>query len=266
MTDARPEPRTNGLDERLVERCEAIPERPPAGDYVVVDVMFFSTTVVELLANGADRVHVTDARGEEFDYREQHPATLLGGEAIAGHEPAAGYDFFNSPSDVQDLPLTGRPVSMTSTNGGRAVATLRDRVRDRDDVSVFVGSTINAAAVGEFLRERSRSTYLVSAGTCGSVAVEDHIGATLISRYLDGLSPAATELDVYRRHLEVAKGEDYVERAACRRRDVEEYATDIDGREVVPHLRGDSLVDALDPAPVGHGVEPERMVGSESTI
>lgn len=240
---------TNGLDERLVERCEALPDPLPAGDYVVVDVMFFSTTVVELLANGAECVHVPDERGGEFDFRRRRPTALVGGEPTRAYEPADGYDFFNSPSDVQRLPVEGRPVSMTSTNGGRTVATLRARSDNRDDVDVFVGSTLNAAALAEHLRGREARTHLVSAGTRGSVAVEDHIGATLVSRYLDDLAPAEAELDLFREHLSVAKGEDYTDTHECRRRDVRAYAMDVNARSVVPRLDGDALVDAAGDTP-----------------
>jgi 2-phosphosulfolactate phosphatase len=99
----------NGLDERLIERCEEIPADPPAGDYVVVDTIHFSNTVVELLGNGAEHVHVTERRGDEFDYRADNPAALIDGGSTDDYEPAEGYDFFNSPSYVQDLGVAGRP-------------------------------------------------------------------------------------------------------------------------------------------------------------
>jgi len=231
----------NRLDARLIERCEAIPDRPSPGDYVVIDVIHFSNTVIELLANGAERVHVTDERGEELDYRESNPEALIGGSSTDEYDPEPGYDFFNSPSYVQRLDLEGRPTSMTSSNGGRAVATLR--ARGGDDVEIFVGSTMNAAALGEYLRGRDRPTYLVSSGSKGDLAMEDHVGATLISRHIDGVPVADTERDIFSRQVERAKGSDYVESHEIRRRDVLEYATDFDSRSVVPKLVGDSLVD-----------------------
>jgi len=231
----------NRLDHRLIERCEEIPHHPEPGDYVVIDTFYFSNTVVELLHNGAECVHVTDERGEEFAYREEHPRALLGGGATDAYEPVDGYDFFNSPSDVQRLDVAGRPVSMTSSNGGRAVATLRDR--GDEGVSVFVGSTTNAAALAEHLRERERDTYLVSAGTLGEVAAEDHIGAVLISRHLDGLPLAAAERTLFRRQLANAKGVGDGRTHRLRRRDVTQYAMNLNGRRVVPELVGDTLVD-----------------------
>jgi len=62
------------LDRRVVESRGALPDRPPAGDYVVVDVMHFSTTVVELLSEGttsfaAPAHHRPDPR--------QHPVDVV---------------------------------------------------------------------------------------------------------------------------------------------------------------------------------------------
>lgn len=234
----------NLLDDRLVERCEEIPEEPEPGSYVVVDTLHFSNTVIELLANGAEYVHITEERGDEFDYRESNPEAVIGGGSTDDYEPVAGYDFFNSPSYVQRLDVEGRPISMTSSNGGRAVATLRERTSDDVDIDVYVGSTTNAAALGRHLREGERPVHLVSSGSRGEVAVEDHVGAALIGRYVDGRPVAATERELFRRQVKHAKGPDYVDKHELRRRDVLDYAMNLNSRRVLPKLVGDSLVDA----------------------
>lgn len=231
----------NLLDERLVERCEEIPREPDPGAYVVIDTMHFSNTVIELLANGAEFIHITDERGEELGYLESNPTARIGGSSTDEYEPEAGYDFFNSPSYVQQVDVEGRPVSMTSSNGGRAVAALRARAGDGTDV--FVGSTMNAAALGAHLRRREDPVHLVSSGSRGAVAVEDHIGATLISRRIDGVPVADTERELFRRQLRTAKGADYIETHDIRRRDVLDYAMAIDSSGVLPKLVGERLVD-----------------------
>lgn len=232
----------NRLDDRLIERCEEIPAELEPGHYVVIDTMHFSNTVIELLANGAEYVHITESRGDELAYRESNPRTVIGGGSTDEYDPEAGYDFFNSPSYVQRLDVEGRPISMTSSNGGRAITSLRER--GGADVDVYVGSTMNAALLGAYLRDVDRPVHLVSSGSKGDVAVEDHIGATLISRYLDGVPVAETELDLFRRQLKRAKGVDYIDKHPIRRRDVLEYAMDLNARAVVPKMEDDVLVDA----------------------
>jgi|GEM_PF-440423 len=231
----------NGLDDRLIERCEELPADPAPGNYVIIDVLHFSNTVIELLANGASHVHVTDERGDEFAYREANPTAKIGGGRTPAFTPTQGYDFFNSPSYVQGLGLDGDPASLWSSNGGRALVALRDRAGP--DVDAYVGSTMNALQLGTHLRETDRPTYLVAAGSKGDLAIEDLVGATLISRYLDGVPPARTELELFRRQVRTARGAGYVDRHPIRRRDVCEYAMDFNARGVLPTLRGRSLID-----------------------
>ncbi|MFC4358421.1 hypothetical protein ACFO0N_10765 [Halobium salinum] len=69
------------------------------------------------------------------------------------------------------------------------------------------------------------------------------MGATPVSRYLDGLPPADAELDLFARQVEVAKGPDYPDKHPVRHADVYDHALDLNGRGVLPKLRGDRLVD-----------------------
>lgn len=225
--------------DRFIPRCEAIPDSPAPGNYVVIDVLYFSTTVVELLENGAEFVHVTGERGDELAYKRDNPEARIGGDRMRDFEPAEGYDFFNSPSFVQSLDVTDRPVAMTSTNGGRAV----DRLRNTGGVSVYVGGATNASALADHLRSDPDPTYLVSAGSTGFIAHEDHIGATIIARRLAGEPIPDHDVDRFQRGIELAKGRQYKYSHPTRRTDVEEYATAIDSRSTVPHLEGDHLVD-----------------------
>jgi 2-phosphosulfolactate phosphatase len=227
------------LTDRLIERCEDIPDDPQPGNYVVIDVMHFSTTVVELLAGGAEYIHVTRERGDEFDFRERNPTAKIGGGSTDDYDPVEGYDFFNSPTYVQSVDVTNRPVAMTSSNGGRAI----NHLLEADDTTVYVGSTTNASTLAAHLRQDDRPTHLISAGSKGEVATEDHIGALLIARGIAGVPVDPIELDLLRTQLETAKGIEYTRKHEIRRRDVYEYATAIDSRRVVPRLDGRRLVD-----------------------
>ena len=234
--------RQASFQSKLIEGRAAIPGVPEPGDYVVIDVTHFSTTVTELLTQNAEYVHITDERGDEFAYRADHPEALIGGGKTDDYEPNEGYDFFNSPSYVQDLPVEGRPVSMTSKNGGTAVARLRRR--GGDDVAVFVGGYTNAKAIAEHLRTRNRPTFLVSCGSGGRQTMDDLLGAVVVDRYLRDNPLTEAEREHFASLLVTSKGPDYAEKHETRRRDLHEYATDINSRDVVPVLHGDRLVDA----------------------
>ncbi len=227
------------LTDRLLERIEDLPPDPDPGHYVVIDVMHFSTTVVELLANGAEYVHITEERGDEFAFREANPDACIGGGTTPTYEPADGYDFFNSPSYVQSLDVAGRPVAMTSSNGGRAI----DRLLGTDGVSIYVGSTTNAAALGQHLRTVDGPVHLLAAGKDGQPATEDTIGALLVGRHLAGVPLEPVEAELFRDQLEYAKGPNYPDKNEVRSSDVREYAMSLSSRDVIPRLDGRRLVD-----------------------
>jgi 2-phosphosulfolactate phosphatase len=232
------------LATRHIDRCEALPADLPPGEYVVIDVIFFSTTVVELFADGLASLTVVDEKPDTLAFREGHPDALAGGDHDSEYDAAGDYDFHNSPTFVREVDADGRRAAMTSTNGGRTVNCLVERgASDRDDVSVYLGSTTNAAALADHLG-RGRDTYLVSAGYQGDIAVEDHIGAIRIGRKLAGVGLTDAEETVFRRELPTAKGDAYrAEAHPIRRADLDDRITDFDAFDVVPKLVDGRFVD-----------------------
>ncbi len=229
------------FEHRLIDSRDNLPRVPDPGDYVVVDVTHFSTTVAELLGRGAAYVHVPDERGDEFAFRADTPEALIGGGKTDAYEPTPGYDFFNSPSYVQDLPVDGRPTSLTSTNGGTAVARLRRR--GGEDVAVFVGGYTNASALADHLRGRDRPVTLVACGSKGEPTLDDLLGAVVIDRYLQEQPLSSVEQRHFATMLKTSKGPQLAEKHELRQRDITEFATAINRRSVVPKLSGDRLVD-----------------------
>jgi 2-phosphosulfolactate phosphatase len=76
--------------------------------------------------------------------------------------------------------------------------------------------------------------------------MDDLLGAVLVDRYLRDEPPSKAEREHFATMLETSKGPGYVDKHETRRRDLREYATDIDSRSVVPTLDGDRLVDATE--------------------
>jgi 2-phosphosulfolactate phosphatase len=98
--------------------------------------------------------------------------------------------------------------------------------------------------VAEHLRGRDRPTYLVACGSGGQPTTDDLLGAVVVDRYLRGNPPSAAEREHFATMLVTSKGPGYADGHETRRRDLHEFATAIDRRDVVPALRGDRLVDA----------------------
>lgn len=161
-----------------VERLEDLPEPPPEADFVVVDVITASTSIVALLDQGARYVRpFADADAARAFGREHEDAVLVGED---GGAPLAGFDFVPLPTEFRQADLQDRPVAIRTTNGTRAV----ERIGDTE--GVFVGSTVNASAVAARLTERERDSYIVGAGRSGAPSPEDSAGVRLIEAHCRG--------------------------------------------------------------------------------
>lgn len=233
------------VDDTIPSRA-SIPEEPSPGNYVVIDVTHYTTTVVELLHAGATCVHVSEERGDEFAFKEEHPDARIGGGSSDDYTPMEGYDFFNSPSWVQSVDVEGRPTALTSSNGGNAVTDLRKR--GGDDVAVYAGTLSNARALADHLRELDEPVIMVAAGSKGKPSPEDTIGGVLIRRYLEGDEPTDAELNRYHEIITAGKAWKYARKAEIRYRDLLEYSLATNTRSVVPKLEGQRLVDVSDEA------------------
>lgn len=227
--------------ERMIPARAQIPEDPDPGNYVVVDVTQFSTTIPELFANGAKYVYITEERGDEPAFREANPRAKIGGGSGPNYRGEEGYDFFNSPSYVQDVDVAGRPTAMTSTNGGNAVTDLR--LAGGDGVEIYVGGLTNGVALAEHLRKQDAKTRLVAAGSSGKPSPEDVAGALFVARHLLEDPPTERELSVYREMVEFSKGLKYERKPEIKRTDLYEYALQFDSRDIVPKLDGQKLYD-----------------------
>lgn len=156
-----------------VDRLEDLPDPVPDADFVVVDVIISSTTIVRLLEAGAEYVRPFADRETALAFKERTGAFLVGEQ---GGDAVEGFDGSPLPSLVAERDLSGRPVGILTSNGTRAVHRIGD---DRD---VFVASTVNAAAVASALAARDRDTWLVAAGRGGERVPEDVAGVDLVER------------------------------------------------------------------------------------
>lgn len=169
-------------DLHTVDRLEDLPDPAPGdADFVVVDVIISSTSVVRLLEAGAEYVRPFADVDAALAFKAETGAVLVG-EEDGG--PIEGFDGSPLPSLVRQRDLDGEPVGILTSNGTRAM----DRIGH--DRSVFVGSTINARAVAETLTDRDCDAWLVAAGRRGEPVPEDLAGVELIECcYRDELTP-----------------------------------------------------------------------------
>lgn len=142
---------------------------------VVVDALRASATATMMCHHGAIEVisvlEIEDARAAKAN---AYPDALLAGERRT--VPPEGFDFGNSP--VQAEMARGRRVVFTTTSGtGRLLACWGCK-------AVYMGTTINATAVGNAAARHDTDVVLIPAGRVGNPyfnAQEDLAGAVTIA-------------------------------------------------------------------------------------
>jgi 2-phosphosulfolactate phosphatase len=147
---------------------------------VVVDALRASATITCMLRQGAAEVLVVKEVDEAYVYRQAHPDTLLVGER--GGLKVDGFDFGNSPTEIQRAEVQGKCVVFTSTTGAQRL------VDCLGASAVIVGTTINASAVARqasaIAQTDNGPIVLIPAGLAtdpSAVAEEDWLGATVLA-------------------------------------------------------------------------------------
>ncbi|MEY1662983.1 2-phosphosulfolactate phosphatase [Isoalcanivorax beigongshangi] len=117
------------------------PPPNPDGATVVIDVIRAFTTSYYAFCNGVRTIYPVATPEAAFDLKADHPDALLAGEIDA--LPIAGFDFGNSPWEMQHADLAGRPLILRTTNG--VIATLNAF----PCAHLFVAGLVNADATAE---------------------------------------------------------------------------------------------------------------------
>jgi len=157
---------------------EALPSPAPDGDIVIIDVIMASTAIVSLFEQGVTEIRPFAESDHAHSYAQENEDTILVGED--GGMPIDGFDYVPLPGAFVEADLAGRPVALRSSNGTRGI------IRSGVTENLFIGSTVNAAAVASVLNSRENDIWLVAAGRQGSPVAEDSAGVRLIEGHLRG--------------------------------------------------------------------------------
>jgi 2-phosphosulfolactate phosphatase len=153
-------------------------EAAPAHVAVVIDVMRATSTIVQALASGYERVlccrEIEDARVLRADLGD---SAVLGGERNAVR--IEGFDLGASPRDY--LEPRAETAIMTTTNGTRTILAATSTSEH-----VLLGSLLNLEAVVRAAAAPGEDVTLVCAGFQGSFAVDDAYCAGRIVELLPG--------------------------------------------------------------------------------
>lgn len=142
---------------------------PVQGVVCVIDVLRWSSVVVEALANGAERIEAFAEPGEAIAR-----ARALGAAALAVGErharPLPGFALGNSLAEYSAEAVQGKVLCSSTTNGTRAL--LAASAAEWVLVGSFLNFGATAGALGALLA-RGLPVTLLAAGQAGEETLED---------------------------------------------------------------------------------------------
>lgn len=146
---------------------------------VVLDVLFATTTIIDALARGANRVYTVRTPEEAIEMASRLEDAVLAGEHMARMIP--GFQAA-TPMALAKAGLHGAQLVYCTTNGTQALAT----VTEVTGVDVFAGALLNGKALATHIvaRHAGASILLVCSGSVDRFNLEDFHGAGHIIAHL----------------------------------------------------------------------------------
>ena len=147
---------------------------------VIIDVFRALTVEAYLVNNGAKKLIPVGDKQIAYDYKEKHKDCILIGERHG--IMLDGFDYGNSPSQVEKINFTGKTVVHTTSAGTQGIANAKNAKE------ILMGSLVNAKAIAEYIKiQNPEDVSLVCMGNGGkSEAKEDTLCAEYIKSLLEG--------------------------------------------------------------------------------
>jgi 2-phosphosulfolactate phosphatase len=154
--------------------------RQARGLAVIIDVFRAFTVECYVSHNGAKQIYAVGSKELAYACKEKDPSCLLIGEREGVKLP--GFDYGNSPSEVQRVDFGGKTVVHTTSAGTQGV----DNAVNADEI--ITGSLCNAKAAAEYIRRGGyEQVSLVCMGLGGKEPTqEDTLCAEYIKSLLEG--------------------------------------------------------------------------------
>ena len=181
-------PRDNGRSEialRIVQLYGKASAPQAKGHVVVIDVLRAFSTAAYAFAGGIKEILIVAESREAFDLKKRWPDLLLAGES--GGRKVSGFDFGNSPAEMQKADLKGRRLVLRSSAGTQGVVNAKQADR------IFLGSlNVARATINRLLALEADPITLLAMGSSRGPENDEDIAC---AEYLASLA-AGSELDV----------------------------------------------------------------------
>lgn len=151
--------------------------RKACGLTVIIDVFRAFSTACYAVQNGAEQIIPVGDLKLAYQLKKENPGFILIGERGGVIQP--GFDYGNSPSQIENIPFAGKTIVQTTSAGTQGFA----NANAADEL--ISGSFVNADAI--VLYVRARSPERVSLVCMGSEAVEPNAEDSLCGLYIKDL-------------------------------------------------------------------------------
>jgi len=146
---------------------------------VIIDVFRAFTVETYLMRNNAAKIIPVGDVQVAWDYREAHPDAILCGERKG--IIIDGFDYGNSPSQIENVDFTGRTVIHTTSAGTQGI------VNAADADEIIAGNLIAAKAIAAYIKTKApQHVSLVCMGLSGNrMTDEDELAGAYIKSLLE---------------------------------------------------------------------------------
>ena len=147
------------------------------GVAVIIDVFRAFTVETYLMKNHAHKIIPVADVNYVYSYKKEHPEVILIGERNGKILP--GFDFGNSPSDVDKVDFTGKTILHTTSAGTQGI------MNAKNAEVILTGALVNAKAIAQYILQRNfKEVSLVCMGLGG---IEETDEDTLCAKYIESL-------------------------------------------------------------------------------
>ncbi len=166
---------------------------------VVIDVFRSFSVTCYVFENGARMIIPVGDVEKAYELKQKNPDYILIGER-GGRKPS-GFDYGNSPTQIENVNFLGKVVIQTTTAGTKGLM----NAKDADEI--ITGSFVNAQAVIDYIVAKNpKKVSLVCMGKAGvSMADEDTLCAEYIKDSLENKQADFQRIVSYLRNYETAK-------------------------------------------------------------
>lgn len=166
------------MDIRILHLVDGAKEA--RGTTVIIDVFRAFTVETYLMRNHAAKIIPVSGVDFAFDYRKKHPDAILCGERKG--IIVDGFDYGNSPSQIENVDFTGKTVIHTTSAGTQGIA----NAVHADEI--IGGNLVAAKAIAAYIKKKNPEVVsLVCMGLAGGRQTdEDELCGAYIKSLLEG--------------------------------------------------------------------------------